>query len=268
MKYLFLCVLVCALTAGCANKTTIVMQPKMELEIQQSFDVEYEGGIGQSTIELPEFSGIQPEPTDEMVFFEVRLLRIPTATARAIADIDATSISAVEISTQQLAELVDNARAGDAKLISAPRVTAYEGQVATISILNQVAYISSYELAASGGPATGTARVLDPVVDTVQDGIVVSVKGKADTEKVDIELTVVMSELETPVQSTTIRVMGNDVAVQTPVLFSQRMTTRAQVSNGGSMLLTGMMGSEQNEAVIILLTAKQIEIDEIPPAGE
>ncbi len=42
MKYLLaLACIAGTFMAGCANHTTVIKQPKMELEIKRSFDVEY-----------------------------------------------------------------------------------------------------------------------------------------------------------------------------------------------------------------------------------
>lgn len=256
--------------AGCASHSTVFKQPKMELEVKRSFDIEYTGGIGAQALKLDVESVLKAEPTDELIYFETRILRIPTATALEIAGIDASTISAMAISTDQLRQFTEHAKSGNASLISSPRVTAYEGQTATISITDQTAFVSSFELVAvtPAMPGAETARVLDPVVDTIESGIMLKLKGQANKDGIQLELAILMSELERPIQNTSAKVMGHDVMVQTPVLFSQKMSTRAQIVDGGSLLITGMVTSEQDEAVIILLTARKVEIDELATEGK
>ncbi len=266
MKYLLAVACVAGtFLAGCASHTTIFKQPKMELEIKRSFDVEYKGGIGAQPINLDVESVLKAEATDELIYFETQILRIPTATALEIAGVDTSSIAAMAISTDQLRQFIEYAQSGNSRLISAPRVTAYEGQTASISIVDQTAFVSSFELVAvtPAMPGSETARVLDPVVDTIESGIMLTLKGQTNKTGIQLELAILMSELETPIQNTSVKVMGHDVMVQAPVLFSQKLSTRVQIVDGGSLLITGMVTSEQDEAVIILLTARKVEYDEL-----
>ena len=73
---------------------------------------------------------------------------------------------------------------GHMKTISAPRLSVLDGQKANVSVLKQTTYVKEFTVEEESG-----RKVASPVVETIQDGVVVDVQATVneDTSKIRIE---------------------------------------------------------------------------------
>ena len=247
---------VALLACGCA--TQLKTEP-VKLEVLPDFSVAYSGGLNRNVnTELPEYT--QPEAkSDTAYMLEVRIIRCDSAQAEDVFGARSRSVGAW---TMDAAEL-DGRRIAALNLTSAPRLSVMEGQSGTITILNQVAYISGFEL--SGKEST---RIADPVIDVMQEGIVLGLRAQSSDEKrMDLSLDLALVDLVKPIQTQEISLGGAPVTIQTPVVYTQRMKGQGNVAESKVLVLTGMADREDG-VYIVLITGKRMDLSEKPAIPE
>jgi len=228
------------LTCACATSPRI---QRLELEPAE-FAVSYSGQLGPHALdELPEYT--LPEKEASVTYtLEVRILRGKAADAAALFGqgvhvVGAWSMDAAVLSGDKLAAM---------QLVSAPRLTVFEGQNGTITVTNQVAYISGFEVTSSDG-----ARVADPVVETLLDGLMLGLSAKtADGGQMRLSLDLTMAECVKPIRTQEIDVLGSRVTIQTPVIYSQRIKGEGLLRQDRALVLTGMVN--QDEVYVVVVT--------------
>lgn len=128
-------------------------------------------------------------------------------------------------------------------LVLAPRLTAYAGQRANITVLNQVSYISDFDV-----EIAQAAQIGDPIVQTLRDGVILDVKPivTADRRFITMELRPTIALLTRPIATfQTTLAQGPPVTIQLPELQIQRVRTTVTMPDGGTLLLGGLKFFEE-----------------------
>jgi type II secretory pathway component GspD/PulD (secretin) len=123
-------------------------------------------------------------------------------------------------------------------VVLAPRLTAYAGQRANITVLNQVSYISDFDVEIAQASQIG-----DPIVQTLRDGVILDVKPivTADRRFITMELRPTIAILTRPIATfQTTLAQGPPVTIQLPELQIQRVRTTVTMPDGGTLLLGGL----------------------------
>lgn len=237
-----LCAVCFTLLAGCATQRGSMLH----LERDQSFRVDYSGAVG-SGVDTPTVREFEPaEKGERLIELEARILRLTAAQAHRLVN-DPDLIGAASIPSGKADELVAQALGLGGVLVSAPRVATYLDQSATISVINETAYISAFEL--TGKAAT---RVADPVVSTIVDGLLLGMKVAEGKGGLWLELDLAMAEVVRPIPTRSLKVFGSSMTIQTPTTFTQKITVSGVVAPGEVLVLTGLVGQD-NEVVIVLV---------------
>jgi len=122
--------------------------------------------------------------------------------------------------------------------VVAPRVTAYNAQRSNVQVLNQVSYISDYDV-----EIAQLAQIGDPIVQQLRDGIILDIRPviSADRRYITMELRPTVAVLQRPIQtfSTTLS-NGPPVSIQLPEIRIQRVRTTVTVPDGGTLMLGGL----------------------------
>ncbi|HVR72946.1 MAG TPA: tetratricopeptide repeat protein, partial [Planctomycetota bacterium] len=134
----------------------------------------------------------------------------------------------------------------DVRQLTAPIVTAHNGQRVFASIITQRAYISDYNLV-SGGTGFAIIEVADPEVQTFQEGVILDVDPVVSHDKkyVTLDVRPTLATLIGGVISTILISLGSftSVAFQVPIgvpkIALQQSFTSVTVPNGGTVLLGG-----------------------------
>ncbi|MHC5021381.1 MAG: hypothetical protein ACYTGX_14995 [Planctomycetota bacterium] len=106
-------------------------------------------------------------------------------------------------------------------VVAAPRVTAFDGQRAHITIGNQISFVQRFEVTASRA-----AVVADPVVATLTTGLALELRGRARADGwVDVDLGLQAAELLRPIPELRTR-FGT---VQVPDVVKQRLAVRGSL---------------------------------------
>ncbi len=140
------------------------------------------------------------------------------------------------------------------KIVTAPVVVAANRQRVHVSVVTQRAYIADYELS-SGGTGLAIAEVASPIVQTLQEGIVLDVKPtiSADRKYVTLDLRPALAELqggtftEIPVNLGTISNAAINVNIEVPTVSLREAYTSVTVPDGGTCLVGGFRQVNEKE---------------------
>jgi type II secretory pathway component GspD/PulD (secretin) len=123
-------------------------------------------------------------------------------------------------------------------VVTAPRLTAYNGQRANVTVLNQQSYISDFDV-----EVAQAAQVGDPIVQVIRDGVILDLRPvvSADRRFITMELRPTVAVLTRPMQTfLTTLANGPAVTIQLPNLSIQRVRTTVTMPDGGTLLLGGL----------------------------
>jgi type II secretory pathway component GspD/PulD (secretin) len=133
-----------------------------------------------------------------------------------------------------------------ASVVTAPRVTAFNGQRAHILIAQQQAYIQDYDV-----EIAQNSRAYDPVIGIVQDGLVLDVRPiiSNDRKYITLEMRPTVAKLTvlrlfdiTP-DATADSVATPDTYIQLPTIDLQRAQTTVRMPDRGHLILAGLKNS-------------------------
>lgn len=262
-KTLALAAIAASLFVGCAAPRG----PIVRMKPAEGFDVEYAGSVGDSGIkfEAPEYdTGKQEGP---MVAIEARILKLSaeaalelTADGPVPVPPSAARVGALNLSEAEARHLIQSAKRLGFGLISSPRLSMFDGQRGTITIADQTAYVSGFEI-----KGVGTARVADPVIQQIASGWTLGVKPTLGKDgDVNVEVKMLMSEAVRPIPERSVRLFGGSIRIQTPTMFNQQLKAAGTISKGRVVALTGLCGVE-GEVIVVLLTGREVKADPEPP---
>ena len=177
-----------------------------------------------------------------------------------------------EILEEQHATLVDALLDGPPsglETITAPRLAVFPRQRASMSVINQQAYIEDYVL--KQDPEKGEITA-DPVVGVLEEGVVVETRAVPLPDgSVGLPLHVSFSELERPIESfeTTLVPDAAPVTIQLPVLGATKVDTKLAVQPGERFVLRvpGVRG-ESTERLLLWGRVVPLEQLETEPEQE
>lgn len=159
-----------------------------------------------------------------------------------------------------LAKLVE---APGVDVIQAPRVAFKPLTSASISALNQVAYVSNYELQIV---EPGHAAILDPVIDVVQEGVSVELQGvPMPGGVVEFKIDVESTELERPIPTRRVRIGAYDHEVEISEPELAEVTIHAQLSLfPGSAALIASAAPDEERDFIVLVHFERLQFEPSP----
>lgn len=234
-------------------------EPRIEhepLKLGESFASDYSCAIRQGAIDLdasiPPFESAQD--TANVISIETRLIETPVDTAKALLGADGTpQVFAVATTDagKLLKALIDEKRAG---VVSSPRLTCFDKQRANISVITQHSFVSGYEVNDSKG-----ARVLDPVVETVNDGLVLALRPEISEGRIALEIHLVEAALVKPIAEGEVKLDGATLRLQLPVLHVQKLATRALVEDGGTIMVSRTKATDKSTCVVMFVTVRKVE---------
>ena len=131
------------------------------------------------------------------------------------------------------------------ELVTAPKVLVFNTARANIAVMNQVAYVQDFDV-----EIAQAASIADPIVNVVQDGVVLDVRPvvSADRRFIMMELRPTVAVLKRPIeQLATTLGSQNTVTIQLPELDIQRVRTTVPMPDGGTVMLGGLKVSEKQD---------------------
>lgn len=129
--------------------------------------------------------------------------------------------------------------------VTAPHVLVANTARSNLSVTNQLSYVQDFNVEIATG-----ASIADPVVQTIQEGVILDVRPivSADRRFIVIEVRPTVATLRRPIRElTTGLASASSVTVQLPELEIARMGTTVPIPDGGTILLGGWkVHEEQN----------------------
>ncbi|HEV8111639.1 MAG TPA: hypothetical protein VGR31_02605 [Planctomycetota bacterium] len=131
------------------------------------------------------------------------------------------------------------------ELVTSPRITVYNTARGNLAVLNQVAYVQDFNV-----EIAQAASIADPIVNVVQDGVVLDVRPvvSADRRFITLELRPTIAALKRPIREV-VTTLGsqNSVTIQLPEVEIQKVRTSIPMPDGGTILLGGMKVSDKQD---------------------
>ena len=128
-------------------------------------------------------------------------------------------------------------------VVVAPRLTAYNGQRANVTVLNQLSYIADFDV-----EIAQLSQIGDPIVQTLRDGVMLDLRPTvtADRRFITMELRPTVALLQRPIATfSTTLANGPPVTIQLPELRVQRIRTTVTMPDGGTLMLGGLKFFEE-----------------------
>jgi type II secretory pathway component GspD/PulD (secretin) len=201
-----------------------------------------------------------PAPGPPMIEVEARVFAAPSAFVLGIADGDLPDpTDRVRTIPGGRAEALATAIEDDPRVtaITSPRLTALDGQHATLSVLNETSYVKDFEVEEEGG-----RRIASPVVDVVQDGLVFDVTPDLlPGGRIHLETQTTWAALKRPVAEFSTTLEGTDVPVtiQVPELKVSRFAHGAEAGPGDAVLLGPLLATEHGD-LFVLIRAAEVDV--------
>lgn len=130
-------------------------------------------------------------------------------------------------------------------VVTAPRITVFNTERANVTVLNQVSYVKDFD-----AEIAQAAAIVEPVVDVIQDGVVLDVRPiiSSDRRYITMDLRPTVAQLTRPIPQFTASVAtGTPVTLELPRLEVQRVRTTVTIPDDATVLLGGLKFSEEEE---------------------
>jgi len=131
------------------------------------------------------------------------------------------------------------------ELVTSPRISVHNTARGNLSVVNHVAYVQDFNV-----EIAQAASIADPIVNVVQDGVVLDVRPviSADRRFITLELRPTIAQLKRPILEV-VTTLGsqNSVTIQLPEVEYQRVRTSIPMPDGGTVLLGGLKVSDKQD---------------------
>jgi type II secretory pathway component GspD/PulD (secretin) len=131
------------------------------------------------------------------------------------------------------------------ELVTSPRLLVFNTARANLAVLNQVAYVKDFNV-----EIAQAASIADPIVDVIQDGVVLDVRPvvSADRRFIMMELRPTVAVLQRPIEEVNTSLGSqNAVSIQLPQVDIQKVRTTVPMPDGGTVMLGGLKVSEKKD---------------------
>jgi Flp pilus assembly secretin CpaC len=201
------------------------------------------GGIGTGN-EAGVFYNIQSADGDLIAARIENLYDVSLGKPGVLTNLGGLSFQGTYIDDTQLEVVLRAVQKSDrSTVVIAPRLTAYNGQRANVTVLNQVSYISDFDVEIAQASQIG-----DPIVQTLRDGVILDLRPvvSADRRFITMELRPTVAILVRPIATfSTTLANGPPVTIQLPEIGVQRVRTTVTMPDNGTLLLGGLKFFEE-----------------------
>ncbi|MCR4315555.1 MAG: hypothetical protein NUW37_04300 [Planctomycetes bacterium] len=234
-----------------------------ELEIETTFEPIVSNGlvlIAADPENHDKFTGFfrnASESDDSMVEVQMWFLDV---TERGLDDfgipLSRKQVDYVTLSEDEFQRILDAENSGNESIfLSSPRLVAFPYQLASVSCVNQIAYISDYEI---------ESGIADPVVDTVNDGIIAEFRGiELSGGEIFAQVGVVLSEVRKPLANFTVDLgLENSapVTIQIPEVSTTKICEHFKMGTGNMLYIP--LKSQCNVRMGLIVKTSIVSADE------
>ncbi|MFV1957799.1 MAG: hypothetical protein ACC662_00155 [Planctomycetota bacterium] len=139
------------------------------------------------------------------------------------------------------------------RMLSAPRLTTFDGQKADISVLGQTSYVKDYDVRTDAKGRT----MVDPVIGMVQDGLVVEATASIlDGNRIALDARVSYAELRRPIDEMETTIAGQTVTIQLPEVTVAKAHATIDLDPGDWACLEGFGQGKVGVRVLLIHVQK------------
>src|SRR5262245_5900869 len=157
------------------------------------------------------------------------------------------------------------AKSGAIEVVSAPRLTTYDGQQGTVQVLDQRSYVQDYDVQTSGG-----SSIADPIVETVQSGSTLGLTARVsqDRSRISVAIDADLRRLVEPMAEERLEIAKGltPLVVQRPEVVGARWQRTISVRPGGAAFVVFPAGFYAPEGRRLVLEYRASVIDLPTPA--
>jgi hypothetical protein len=195
------------------------------------------------------------EPGGPMVLLETRIVEAPAAVAKELVGLGAPRADGTRCYDRAALETLLGAlgKGSKTKVLSAPSIVTAVGERADLSILDQTAFVESFELVRSPG-----TFMADPIIGTVQVGVRLELTPSLLGEELSVRVGLDLSALAQPIAQWTGPLVKGlpEVTFQLPEVTTTRWTRRVVAPQGRPVLLAALPSPSGGETrVLVFLEA-------------
>ena len=162
----------------------------------------------------------------------------------------------------QVVTLLGALKLAEVDAVTSPRITAFPFQQASLSVVDQLAYIKDYKLVVLPDE---DAEVADPVVDVVSSGVEMTIRGIPSlNDELNIFAQLQYSTLERPISTfeTTLGASSHPVRIQLPEVTRVKLEGRFGLRPGQTLVLSTRDSAGESE-VLALVQVRRVEAREL-----
>jgi hypothetical protein len=197
-----------------------------------------------------------------VVNISARLVKATTRAARSIRLLG-TARTSDDVPTYDPAALDRRLRcwerAGHVETLSAPHITTYPGQKATISMLKPFSYISDYDVELTN---LASPVVANPVIQTIQEGLNLECMGSLAPRGVSLSADLAWAEVKRPIREfeTSLVSGGSKVKIQTHEVRIRRAARTMELAPGRAALLADFLpvSGEGEHVLLVWIEARAV----------
>lgn len=154
---------------------------------------------------------------------------------------------------QAIVNMGERLVAKGAELVVAPKLSFFPNQRSNMSILDEVAYVKTYELRII---EPGAVEIADPIVDVIKEGQVVSLRAIQVADALyGLEIESVITEIERPIPTKKMRlspVHPTEVEIGLPQVRTATVNATVRLTDGsGVMLIASGLAKDRDLAVVL-----------------
>jgi hypothetical protein len=203
-----------------------------------------------------------PSPVPEgtrMVNTAVRFLELDPKVAQEMGILDASGQVATRVlEAIEVARLTAAPESNGVHTVSAPSVATYDRQTTNISMVSQVSFIQDYDVA----EAKDGTKLADPIIGTIQDGIVMDLRAivAVDKSAITCDVSVTVARLARPIPEAKADIGGHSVTIQLPEMQVLKNRSAVTVPPGRTAVVgVGRSSAEGKRVIVVLLQPELIE---------
>lgn len=191
-----------------------------------------------------------PTGEERLLLVEARILDVrPDVAAALLPAPGADGAQVAFLESEDAARLVRRP-AAEVEVLTAPRLTVFDGQKANVSILSDVSYVQDFEVEVTPG-----GQIATPIVATLKEGVVLDVEPSLDAEgHVRLVGTVTLSEVARPIPELKTRIgeQGPEVTIQLPEVRVARSRFEVRLPHGAAALVGGLGAGKLGPRLVLL----------------
>lgn len=200
---------------------------------------------------LEKFLALQRAPAINWIAeATVQLYSVP---AGALGKMKLEGSATLLVDKQSILSMGATLVAQGAELVVAPKLSFFPNQRSDLSVLDEVAYVRSYELRVI---EPGSVEIADPIVDVIKEGQVVRLRAIQVAEALyGLEIESVISEIERPIPTKKMRlspVHPTEVEIGMPQVRTATVNATVRLANDSGVLLIASGLAKDRDLALVL----------------